>query len=89
MTAVNGKENIDIKKVSTLCQARSVLEMNNIEAREFFLKQESYCNFDLPRCFEFEGLINILSKNLDGKEMSSVKQDGPRNFDDIKSYYSS
>lgn len=80
MTAVNGEENIDIKKVSTLYQARSVLEMNNIEAREFFLKQESYCNFDLPRCFEFEGLINILSKNLDGKEVSSIKA---RNFDDI------
>jgi hypothetical protein len=83
MIAANSEENIDIKKVPTLHQARSVLEMNNIEAREFFLKQESYCNFDLPRCFEFEGLLKILSKNLEGKEIASICKYKPRNFDDI------
>lgn len=59
---------------------RSVLEMSGMEARKFFLKQESYCNFELPKYFEFEVLLESLNKALDGEELVSREA---RNYDDI------
>ena len=32
---------------------KSILELNANEARQFFLKHESYCNIDLPKDFSF------------------------------------
>ena len=31
------------------------------EARNYFLKEESYFNFDLPKYFKFQELLNKLS----------------------------
>lgn len=49
---------------------KSVLDMTNEEARAFFLKNKSFCNFDLPDYFDFSG---ILSKIMD--IMIGVKED--------------
>lgn len=43
---------------------RSLLEMSGEEARDFFLKQESYANFDLPSYFDFEPILSEISKLL-------------------------
>lgn len=47
----------------------TVLNLNHEEAREFFLKEESYCGFDLPEYFDFQGLLNKLSSELRGKSL--------------------
>lgn len=38
-----------------------VLDLNNIDAKEHFLKEESYFNFDLPTYFVFENLLQAVS----------------------------
>ena len=62
---------------------RSVLSMTDGEARAFFLKGESYCNFDLPPYFEFDGLLGKLSAFLSGKNLKTMFAGSPREHDDI------
>lgn len=52
---------------------RSVLEISHDEAREFFLKDGSYCNFNLPSYFSFEELLKNLSNELTGKNFNEIK----------------
>lgn len=46
---------------------KSVLDLNNEEAKLFFLKKESYCSFELPEYISFELLLQNLTKELSGK----------------------
>lgn len=46
---------------------KNILEYSHIEAKRFFLKEESYCNFDLPPYFVFHNLIHKISDKLEGK----------------------
>jgi hypothetical protein len=46
---------------------RTVLDLNNEEAKAFFLKKESYCSFELPEYFCFELILENLTKELSGK----------------------
>ena len=46
---------------------KTVLDLNNEEAKAFFLKKESYCSFELPEYFCFELLLQNLTKELSGK----------------------
>jgi len=64
-------------------QSKSLLEMSHLEARSFFLKQQRYCNFPLPKYFEFEELLRQLSKEIHKKETGTIKVKNPRNFEDI------
>lgn len=49
----------------------SILEYNEVKVKRFFLKEESYYNFDLPVYFVLQTLLNKVSKKLDGKLLSS------------------
>ena len=40
------------------------------EARNYFLKEESYFNFDLPKYFKFQELLNKLSLKLENRNLS-------------------
>ncbi len=46
---------------------KTILDLNSEEAKAFFLKEESYCSFELPEYFSFQALITSLSKELKGK----------------------
>lgn len=48
-----------------------ILELNHTEARQYFLKEESYFNFDLPHYFVFENLIQAVSTHISGQEFST------------------
>jgi hypothetical protein len=48
---------------------KTILDLNCEEAKEFFLKEESYCSFELPEYFSFHTLLSNLSKELKGKEL--------------------
>lgn len=48
-----------------------VLDLSADEARKFFLKQESYCNLELPSYFSFTNLLNKLDVCLQGKDLAS------------------
>lgn len=60
----------------------SVLELDCAAAQAFFLKEESYCNLDLPPYIRFDALIDGVHKELDGKKLSSLSS-GPRDHDDV------
>lgn len=49
---------------------KSVLSLPAKEAREFFLREECYFNFDLPPYFEFKNLLESISKEIKGKKLS-------------------
>ena len=48
---------------------KTILDLTNTEAKEFFLKEKSYCSFELPEYFSFQKLLNTLSKELNGKTL--------------------
>jgi len=48
----------------------SILEYNEVKAKRFFLKEESYYNFDLPIYFSLQNLINKVSKKIGAKLLS-------------------
>lgn len=50
---------------------RNVLELSSTEARDFFLKEESYYNFDLPNYFKFQSLIDKVDKKIGSKPLSN------------------
>ncbi len=63
---------------------KSVLQMSADEAREFLLKGQSYCNFDLPPYIAFDTLLSNVDKHLRGKGLKSMAKPGsPRDFDDL------
>jgi len=49
---------------------KSILDLSHIEAKQYFLKEESYFNFDLPPYFVFQGLLDDVSKKIEGKLLS-------------------
>ena len=49
---------------------KRILELNHTEARQYFLKAESYFNFDLPQYFVFQNVIQQVSAQLNGHRLS-------------------
>ena len=63
--------------------SRSILNLTSKEARAFFLKHESYCNFDLPAYFRFDALLRAVSREIDGKSIKGLQSADPRELDDV------
>ena len=64
-------------------RSESVLNLDHIEARKFFLKQESYCNIDFPKYICFEKLLTKVNKILIGKNLKDMQSKNPRDYDDV------
>jgi RNA-directed DNA polymerase len=62
---------------------KRILELNNVDARAFLMKEESYSNIDLPHYFSFKSLLDKLSQKLDGKFLKDFRSDNPRDFEDV------
>jgi hypothetical protein len=64
---------------------KSVLALSSDEARTFFLKHESYCNFDLPPYFDFSPLLEKINEHLNGKNLSDLLSSAkkPADLDDV------
>lgn len=71
-----------------------VLDLNHTDARQFFLKEESYFNFDLPTYFVFENLLQAVSNHISGQDLSTfystytngqgqTKRHSPTEFEDV------
>jgi hypothetical protein len=71
-----------------------ILDLNNTEARQFFLKEESYFNFDLPTYFVFENLLQAVSAEVCGQDITTfystyingqgqTKRHFPSEFEDV------
>ena len=53
-------------------KSRSILTLTHDEAKGFFLKKESYCNFDLPKYIDLSSLLLSLDAFLAGKDINSM-----------------
>jgi len=60
---------------------KTILELNNTEAKQYFLKQESYCNVQLPEYFNFQPLLDALAKN--GSLKDGIQLDKAKKLDDV------
>lgn len=71
-----------------------ILDLNNTEARQYFLKEESYFNFDLPTYFVFENLLQAVSAQIGGQDLQTfystytigqgrTKRHFPAEFEDV------
>jgi RNA-directed DNA polymerase len=49
---------------------KRILDFSYNDARRFFLKEESYCNFDLPKYFVFHNLLEQISQEIQEKPLS-------------------
>lgn len=47
---------------------KSILKLDAKKAREFFLQEESYCNFDLPPYIKFSDLLNAINNKIETKD---------------------
>jgi len=64
-------------------RSRSIIDLTCDEACSFFLKEESYCNIDLPPYFQFNDLIAGIATVLNGKLLSDYSLHKPRDFENI------
>lgn len=64
---------------------RAILELNNNEAKDYFLKSKSYCNFDLPEYFNFDKLLSDCNKKLRDSNYGALCLDGaqPKDYDNV------
>lgn len=69
--------------IDTVVDSRSIIDMNHDEARAYFLKEESYCNFDLPPYFKFQGILSEIDNALSGTKLSDKDLRKAREYDDV------
>ncbi|MCY4109903.1 MAG: RNA-directed DNA polymerase [Chloroflexi bacterium] len=62
---------------------RSVIELSADEAREFFLKKETYCSIELPLYFDFSKILHDGAAVLEGQQLSSLRTANPRTVDNV------
>lgn len=69
--------------IETVANSRSILDMTHDEAKAYFLKEENYCNFDLPPYFKFQGILSEVDKILTGKKLSDFRVAKPSEYEDV------
>ena len=60
---------------------KNILSLNFEEAKEFFLKNESYINIDLPPYIKFDSLFSKLSDRLKNKDYLEIKESSPNSLE--------
>ena len=67
---------------------KNLLQLNEKEAREYFLSEKRYCTLDLPEYYSFDGVLKAAEKWIGGKSFhqtlrSIQKADKPSNFEGV------
>ena len=62
---------------------KTVLELSNDEARAYFMRASRFCTIDLPKYFDFQPLLDALSKDIDKKPLQKVLQKNPTEEEDV------
>lgn len=58
---------------------KKILELSNQEARIYLLKEESYFNFDLPKYFTFQKLLDRVAEKIENKNLKDFYSNRPDN----------
>ena len=67
-------------------QRKNILQLNCKEAKNFFLEERSYCNFDLPPYINFEPLLKAIDDKIENEQNIAFKVIGgtkSKNFDNV------
>ena len=77
--------NIHNKKYLNNTNMKNILSLNAEEAKNFFLDEQSYRNFDLPPYFEFKGLLEDIYQQMGDDDISKFYRNGdrPKDFEDV------
>ena len=59
----------------------SILNLDHVRARAFFLREENYAAFDLPEYFKFSELLAYVSNKLGNSDFCFYQKDKPDSFD--------
>lgn len=64
-------------------QRKNILQLSYKEAKEFFLEEKSYCNFDLPPYIKFESLLKAIDEKIESQSNLTFDNVGnkPKYFD--------
>lgn len=62
---------------------KNVLTLTPTKAKEFFLRQENYCNIELPYYFKFKPLLQEINAFISGKECGSYQNCKPDDILDV------
>lgn len=62
---------------------KSILNLNGKKAKTFLLKRESYSKIDLPLYFTFQDLLDRISRELEGKNLSEYQKSSPRDYENV------
>ena len=64
---------------------KNILKMDNVKAKAFFLKPESYTTIDLPVYFNFSKILESISKKINGKDYKTFfkANEFPGNYSDV------
>lgn len=62
---------------------KNILDLTHEEARKFFLKDESYFSFDLPKYFTFSELLKNVSNEIEGKSINELWRECPNKFKNV------
>lgn len=67
-------------------QRKNILQLDCKEAKNFFLEERSYCNFDLPPYINFEPLLKAIDEKIENKPNLTFESTGgaeSKNFDNV------
>jgi hypothetical protein len=71
-------------------EKRTILDLDNIEARKLLMKPKNYCNISLPKYFDFKPILDFVKSTVRGKCLCSClstdtsgKKVKPSEYDDV------
>lgn len=56
----------------------SILDLNNISARDYLLQSSSYCTINLPSYIDFTNVLDFVKKKVGNKDWQSCIMDSNR-----------
>lgn len=74
---------MEIVTVEEQARFLPVLRMDHKQARDFFLKQDSYCALDLPPYYDFSSLLSRVANELQEKNLCGLASSKPRDHEKV------
>ncbi|MGA1933103.1 RNA-directed DNA polymerase [Arcobacter sp. YIC-464] len=62
------------KEINTSIESKNILSLNHTQAKEFFLKDESYINVDLPTYITFEELLKEIDRTIGARDFNAIQK---------------
>lgn len=71
------------QSIIKMAMSKTILDLNAVSAKRFFLSQEAYSNIELPQYINFDKLLNSIDKQFLSKELTDGELRQAKNFETI------